>query len=140
MTVGPPSVLSPVSASGHPELTLIPADNDTDLFVWDIAEATVTLMAACIPTLRVFLREKTSSGGPSNERSTRVSQFSLSFRSANRGRLVFDSQAIEPIREQSVEKGEIFTGSGTSRDGSAAGSGGGNGSGSGGPTAAENSV
>ncbi len=91
-------------------------------------------MAACIPTLRVFLREKTASSGPSNERSTRLSQFSLSFRSVNRGRLVFGSQTIEPIREQSVEKGEVFTGSGASRDGSAAETGSGSRGGSGRPT------
>lgn len=124
--------------SGHP-LTRLPADNEVDLFVWDIAEATVTIMAACIPTLRVFLREKTSSA-PSSERTTRLSQFSLSFRSVNRGRLVFDSQVIEVIREQSVEKGEMFTGSGASRDGSAAGAGRGSGGGSGSPTVLEKSV
>lgn len=96
-------------------------------------------MAACIPTLRVFLREKASSG-PSGERTTRLSQFSLSFRSINRGRLVFNSQVIEVIREQSVEKGEIFAGSGASKDGSAPGSRSGSGGGSGRPTGVEKSV
>jgi hypothetical protein len=43
---------------------------------------------------------------------------------------MFDSQDIEVIREHSVEKGEV-TGSGASRDGSAAGVGSGSGSGSG---------
>ncbi|KAK4141850.1 uncharacterized protein C8A04DRAFT_30542 [Dichotomopilus funicola] len=96
--------------------------NLAPLFIWDIAEACVTLIAACIPTLRVLLRDKTSSG-TSDERTTRFSQFSLSFRTVNRGRLMFDTQNIEVIREHSLEKGEAFTVSRTSRDGSAAGSG-----------------
>ena len=32
-------------------------DNETELFVWDIAESNVTMMAACIPTLRVLFRD-----------------------------------------------------------------------------------
>ncbi|KAK4447208.1 hypothetical protein QBC34DRAFT_496314 [Podospora aff. communis PSN243] len=113
--------------------------DEVDLFVWDVAESTVTIMAACIPTLRVFLREKTSSG-PSNERSTRLSQFSLSFRSAGRNRRMFDSQDIEVIRETRVSKEEVYTGSGASRDGgSASGSGSGSGSGTGKPMVVEKS-
>jgi hypothetical protein len=34
-------------------------DNEIDLYLWDIAEATVTVMAACIPALRVLLRDAT---------------------------------------------------------------------------------
>jgi len=79
-------------------------------------------MAACIPTLRVFVRHKTSSG-PSNERSTRLSQFSLSFRSAGRNRQMFDSQDIEVIRETNISKEEIYTGSGASASGSGSGTG-----------------
>jgi len=30
--------------------------NETDLYIWDIIESTVTMIAACIPTLRVLLR------------------------------------------------------------------------------------
>ncbi|KAK0639691.1 hypothetical protein B0T16DRAFT_395371 [Cercophora newfieldiana] len=93
-------------------------DNDAELFVWDIAESPVTIMAACIPTLRVFLREKTSSG-PSSEITTRLSRFSLSFLSANRNRQMFDSQDIEVIRETHASIGdeEAVSGSGASRDG-----------------------
>ena len=109
-------------------LTRFATDNEADLFVWDIAEATVTLMAACIPTLRLFLKEKTSSG-PSGERTTRLSQFSLSFRSANRGRRMFNTQDIEVIPEHSIEKGKVLAGSGASRDGSVAGTSAGSGSG-----------
>lgn len=87
----------------------------------DVAEAAVTLMAACVPTLRVFLREKTSSGPP-NERGTRFSQFSFSFRTANHGRRMFDTQKSEVIREHSVEKGEVSTMSVSSRDRSGSGS------------------
>ncbi|KAK0640563.1 hypothetical protein B0T16DRAFT_336150 [Cercophora newfieldiana] len=104
--------------------------DEVDLFVWDIAESTVTIMAACIPTLRVFLREKTSSS-PSNERTTRLSQFSLSFRSANRNRRMFDSQDIEVIRESCISKDE--EGSGASQDGGS-GKATGSGNGSGKPT------
>ncbi|KAK0617731.1 hypothetical protein B0T14DRAFT_434044 [Immersiella caudata] len=96
--------------------------DEVDLFVWDLAESTVTIMAACIPTLRVFLRQKTSSG-PSAERTTRLSQFSLSFRSAGRNRQIFDSQDIEVIRETNMSKEEIYTGSGASASGSGSGSG-----------------
>jgi len=109
-------------------LTRFATDNEADLFVWDIAEATVTLMAACIPTLRLFLKEKTSSG-PSGERTTRLSQFSLSFRSANRGRRMFNTQDIEVIPEHSIEKGKVLAGGGASRDGSVAGTSAGSGSG-----------
>jgi len=110
-------------------LTRLAADNLVDLFIWDVAEALVTLMAACVPALRLFFREKTSSR-TSNERTTRFSQFSLSFRTVNRGRRMFDRQTIEVIREHSVEKGEVVTGSGISRDGSAAGTESGSGTGS----------
>jgi len=113
------SVHSSVSVSGHHLTSLI--DNEADLFVWDFAESSVTIMAACIPTLRVFLREKTSR--PSDERTTRFSQFSLSFRSVNRGRRMFGTQTIEVISEHSVEKGDVVMGSGASRDGSAAATG-----------------
>ncbi|KAK0625877.1 hypothetical protein B0T14DRAFT_599372 [Immersiella caudata] len=34
------------------------AYNEVELFNWDIAEGTVTMMAACIPTLRVLVRER----------------------------------------------------------------------------------
>jgi hypothetical protein len=40
-------------------------DYDVILFLWDVAESTVTMMAACIPTLRVLLRETGSRSQPS---------------------------------------------------------------------------
>ena len=80
-------------------------------------------MAACIPTLRVFLREKTSSG-PSGPRTTRLSQFSLSFLSANRNRHMFETQDIEVVRETNLSKEEVYHGgSGASRDGEGSASG-----------------
>ncbi|KAK0619105.1 hypothetical protein B0T14DRAFT_602995 [Immersiella caudata] len=47
--------------------------NETDLYIWDITESTVTLMAACIPTLRVLLQKASPSG-------SRPTGFSNSFR------------------------------------------------------------
>lgn len=38
-------------------MMLTATDNEVELFLWDITEGTVTLMAACIPTLRVLVRE-----------------------------------------------------------------------------------
>jgi len=32
-------------------------DNEVELFNWDITESTVTMIAACIPTLRMLFRE-----------------------------------------------------------------------------------
>ncbi|KAK0747017.1 hypothetical protein B0T18DRAFT_303096, partial [Schizothecium vesticola] len=40
-----------------PNLGAGDAYNEVELFLWDITEGTVTLMAACIPTLRVLVRE-----------------------------------------------------------------------------------
>ncbi|KAK4213408.1 hypothetical protein QBC37DRAFT_423055 [Rhypophila decipiens] len=35
--------------------------NEVELYIWDITESSVTMMAACIPTLRVLLQAKTKS-------------------------------------------------------------------------------
>ncbi|KAK1832541.1 hypothetical protein QBC39DRAFT_244672, partial [Podospora conica] len=40
-----------------PNLGAGDAYNEVELFLWDITEGTITLMAACIPTLRVLVRE-----------------------------------------------------------------------------------
>lgn len=40
-------------------------DHDVILFIWDVAESTVTMMAACIPTLRVLLRDTKTPSRPS---------------------------------------------------------------------------
>jgi hypothetical protein len=40
-------------------------DYDVILFIWDVAESTVTMMAACIPTLRVLLRDTKTPSRPS---------------------------------------------------------------------------
>ena len=46
-----------------------PTDNQTDydviLFIWDVTESTVTMIAACIPTLRVLLRDTKTPSRPS---------------------------------------------------------------------------
>ena len=107
-------------------------DDEISLFVWDIAESTVTIMAACFPALRIFIREKVTSRPSDAPRTTRLSQFSLSFRSANRNRRMFATQDIDVIREENISKEAVFSMSGASGDGeSATGSGGGSGSGSG---------
>jgi hypothetical protein len=31
-------------------------DNEVELYIWDVTESTVAVMAACIPTLRVLVR------------------------------------------------------------------------------------
>jgi len=33
------------------------ADDATELYMWDLVESTATMMAACIPSLRVFIRD-----------------------------------------------------------------------------------
>lgn len=59
------------------------------------------MMAACIPTLRVLLRDVGSSAS-SGERTTRLSQFSVSFVS-NRGRRIFDDE-LEIVHEVRMSK------------------------------------
>ena len=52
-------------------------DGEVELFLWDITEGTVTLMAACIPTLRVLIRETRASP----DTSLKLSNFTYSFKS-----------------------------------------------------------
>ena len=57
-------------------------DNEVELYIWDVTESTVTVMVACIPTLRVLLR------GMKQPRTTdlQLSDMSFSFeRSGDRG-------------------------------------------------------
>ena len=123
-----PICLIPLSSS-HSRFS---TDDEISLFVWDIAESTVTIMAACFPALRIFIREKVTSRPSDAPRTTRLSQFSLSFRSANRNRRMFATPDIDVIREENISKEAVFSVSGASGDGeSAAGSGCGSGSGSG---------
>ena len=89
-------------------------DNEVDLFMWDVAESTVTIMAACIPTLRVLLRDvhhsatsSSSPGATGGSRTTRLSQFSMTFLSANRGRRVF-TRGGSRGRDEEIEVVEVF--------------------------------
>ncbi|KAK4154919.1 hypothetical protein C8A00DRAFT_13996 [Chaetomidium leptoderma] len=49
--------------------------DDVHLFIWDVTEATVTVVAACIPTLRVLLRDATQR--PQSSRLSAIPDLSL---------------------------------------------------------------
>ena len=55
-------------------------DNEAELYIWDVCESAVTIMAACIPTLRVLFRgmQKLPSTSNNNEFSDMSFSFQLS--------------------------------------------------------------
>ncbi|KAH6838547.1 hypothetical protein B0I37DRAFT_387145 [Chaetomium sp. MPI-CAGE-AT-0009] len=79
---------------------------EVDLFAWDIAESTVTMMAACIPALRVLLRDVKQSS-VSGGRSIALSQFSMSFMSTRMARNL--NGDIEVVQEGTMLSKEDTT-------------------------------
>ncbi|KAK3331546.1 hypothetical protein B0H66DRAFT_546762 [Apodospora peruviana] len=67
--------------------------NEVELYIWDVTESCVTMMAACIPTLRVLLQTKTG---------TSTKESSSSSGSSSRQRQRYNMSSITPTSRPSA--------------------------------------
>jgi hypothetical protein len=91
-------------------------DDGVNLMVWDMAEISVTMVATCIPVLRVLIKERQSqagkyyvSHGGDGERSRAGGEGAGPFKSraTQRGEVsVFDRASFEMSEEKITERGE----------------------------------
>ncbi|KAK1756326.1 hypothetical protein QBC47DRAFT_321507 [Echria macrotheca] len=96
-----------VKCAKLPQLGSGDAYNETELYMWDIAESTVTMMAACIPTLRVLLRDVKPSSSHQG-----VSTYAFSLKRSRTGGF-HDVERAHQFTESRISDNKVSSGSGS---------------------------